>query len=109
MVETILQHWIFSSFVFPFLLIFFIAFGILEKSKLFPGFMTSLIAVGEESGRLDEALSEIASSYERDTDETLKVLTSLLEPLIILLMGLVVGFLVIAMLLPVFQMNTMTG
>ncbi|OGX37009.1 MAG: hypothetical protein A3G91_06250 [Omnitrophica WOR_2 bacterium RIFCSPLOWO2_12_FULL_50_9] len=81
----------------------------LEKSKLFPGFMTSLIAVGEESGRLDEALSEIASSYERDTDETLKVLTSLLEPLIILLMGLVVGFLVIAMLLPVFQMNTMTG
>ncbi len=81
----------------------------LEKSKLFPGFMTSLIAVGEESGRLDEALSEIASSYERDTDETLKILTSLLEPVIILLMGLIVGFIVIAMLLPVFQMNMMTG
>jgi type II secretory pathway component PulF len=81
----------------------------LEKSKLFPGFMTSLISVGEEAGRLDEALSEIASSYERDTDETLKILTSLLEPVIILLMGLIVGFIVIAMLLPVFQMNMMTG
>lgn len=79
----------------------------LERSKLFPGFMTSLIMVGEESGRMDEALAEIASSYERDTDETMKVLTSLIEPLIILVMGLIVGLIVIAMLLPIFQMNMM--
>ena len=81
----------------------------LERSKIFPGFMTSLLIVGEESGKLDNALAEIASSYERDTDEAIKVLTSLMEPLMILGMGLVVGFIVVAMLLPIFQMNMMTG
>lgn len=79
----------------------------LENTKVFPVFMANLIIVGEESGRLDEALGEIAMTYERDTDEAVKVLTSLLEPLMILAMGLVVGFIVIAMLLPVFQINTM--
>jgi type II secretory pathway component PulF len=79
----------------------------LEKSKLFPGFMTNLIVVGEESGRLGDCLGEIATAYTRDTDETIKVLTSLLEPVIILVMGLIVGFIVIAMLLPVFQLNVM--
>jgi type II secretory pathway component PulF len=81
----------------------------LEKSKIFPGFMTSLLIVGEESGRLDNALAEIAGSYERDTDEAIKILTSLMEPLMILVMGLVVGFIVVAMLLPIFQMNMMAG
>ncbi len=81
----------------------------LEQSKIFPKFMTSLIIVGEESGRMDEALGEIASAYERDTDETLKVMTSLLEPILILVMGLIVGFIVVAMLLPIFQINMMTG
>lgn len=81
----------------------------LERSKIFPGFMTSLLIVGEESGKLDNALAEIASSYERDTDEAIKVLTSLMEPLMILAMGLVVGFIVVAMLLPIFQMNMMAG
>jgi type II secretory pathway component PulF len=79
----------------------------LEQSKVFPKFMTSLIIIGEESGRLDEALAEIASTYERDTDETVKVMTSLLEPVLILVMGLVVGFIVTAMLLPIFQINMM--
>jgi type II secretory pathway component PulF len=79
----------------------------LESTKVFPAFMANLLVVGEESGRLDEALGEIALSYERDTDDAVKVLTSLLEPLMILVMGLVVGFIVIAMLLPVFQINTM--
>ena len=79
----------------------------LKRSKLFPSFMTSLLIVGEESGRLDEALSEIADSYERETNETIKVMTTLLEPVMILIMGAVVGFIVIAMLLPVFQINLM--
>jgi len=77
----------------------------LENSKLFPGFMTSLIIVGEASGRLDEALGEIASSYERDTDEAVKVMTSLLEPIMILVMGVIVGFIVMAMLLPIFEIS----
>jgi type II secretory pathway component PulF len=79
----------------------------LRKSKLFPPFMVSLIAVGEESGKLDESLAEIADTYEHECDESIKVLTSLLEPLMILGMGLIVGFIVVAMLLPIFSMNAM--
>jgi len=81
----------------------------LAQSKLFPKFMTSLIIVGEESGRMDEALGEVASTYERDTDEAVKVMTSLLEPILILVMGLIVGFIVVAMLLPIFEINMMAG
>jgi len=84
------------------------AFGAsLKKSKLFPPFMISLITVGEESGKLDEALGEIADAYEHDCDEAMKVMTSLLEPLMILCMGLIVGFIVMAMLLPIFEINVM--
>ncbi|MGD9014767.1 MAG: type II secretion system F family protein [Candidatus Omnitrophota bacterium] len=79
----------------------------LKKAKLFPAFMTNLISVGEESGRLEEALAEVARTYEKDIDDTIKVMTSLLEPMMILVMGLVVGFIVVAMLLPIFQINVM--
>lgn len=79
----------------------------LKKSKVFPPFMTSLIAVGEESGRLEDALNEVAESYEHECDEAIKIMTALLEPAMILVMGLVVGFLVMAMLLPIFQINVM--
>jgi type II secretory pathway component PulF len=77
----------------------------LKGSKPFPLLMSNLIIVGEESGKLEEALAEVASSYERDTDEAMRVMSSLLEPLMILVMGLIVGFIVVAMLLPVFEMN----
>jgi type II secretory pathway component PulF len=77
----------------------------LKQSKSIPLFMSNLIVVGEESGKLDEALEEIANSYEHDTDEAMKAFTSLLEPVIILAMGLIVGFIVIAMLLPIFEIN----
>lgn len=79
----------------------------LKKFKHFPPFVVSLVTVGEESGRLEEALAEIADTYEKDCDEAMKVATSLLEPLMILSMGLVVGFIVMAMLLPIFQINMM--
>ena len=79
----------------------------LKKSMVFPSFMTNLLIMGEESGNLEEALSEIANSYERETAETVKTMTTLLEPVIILVMGVIVGLIVIAMLLPVFQLNLM--
>jgi type II secretory pathway component PulF len=79
----------------------------LKNSKVFPLFMSNLITVGEESGKLDEALAEVASSYERDTDEAMRIMASLLEPLMILGMGLIVGFIVVAMLLPIFEINVM--
>lgn len=81
----------------------------LKKSKLFPLFMTNLISVGEESGSLDESLREIANSYEEDSDEAMKMMSSLLEPVMILTMGLVIGFMVIAMLLPIFEINMTAG
>lgn len=81
----------------------------LRKSGRFPVFMTSLLSVGEESGKLDEALAEIGSSYERDTDEAVSTSTSLLEPVMILVIGSIVGFVVMAMLLPIFEMDVMGG
>jgi len=77
----------------------------LSKISFFPGFVISLIGVGEEAGRLDEALLEVATSYERQLDEQMKVMSSLIEPLMILAIGLVVGFIVISMLLPIFQIS----
>jgi type II secretory pathway component PulF len=79
----------------------------LRQSGRFPVFMTNLVSVGEESGNLDGALGEIASYYEQEVEEAIKTLTSLIEPLMILSMGLVVGFIVIAMLLPMFELNMM--
>ena len=79
----------------------------IKGSKTIPPFVSNLIIVGEESGKLHEALSEVAGSYDRDTDEEMRVMTSLLEPIMILTMGLIVGFIVIAMLLPIFEINVM--
>jgi type II secretory pathway component PulF len=61
--------------------------------------------VGEESGHLDEALLEVAAFYQRELDRDLRLVTTLLEPLLILLVGLVVGFIIFAMLLPIFQIG----
>lgn len=77
----------------------------LQDSKLFPSFVTNIVRVGEESGTLEKSLMRIADNYERDVDSALKTLTRLLEPVIILVIGLIVGFIVLAMLLPIFQIN----
>jgi len=77
----------------------------LKESNVFPLAMAHLITVGEESGKMDEALAEIATFYERDTDEAVRTMTSLMEPVMMLAMGLIVGFIVIAMLLPMFELN----
>ena len=81
--------------------------AVLKSSGVFPGFMVDLIRVGEQSGRLDEVLTELAQTYEQETDEAVKILTTLLEPLLILVMGAVIGAIIFAMLLPVFQINVM--
>jgi len=70
-------------------------------------FMVNLVAVGEESGRLQESLSEISRVYERETERLAQLATSLLEPVLILCIGIVVGFIVLALLLPIFEMNAL--
>jgi type II secretory pathway component PulF len=79
----------------------------LAKSSLIPPMMVQLVTVGEESGNLQEALKDIAESYEADINETTKLITTVLEPMMILAVGAVVGFIVFAMLLPIFSMDIM--
>lgn len=77
----------------------------MKNSKFFPDFVINIVNIGEETGSIDKSLLRISQDYEREVDATLKALTRLLEPVIILFMGLVVGFIVLSMLLPIFQMN----
>ncbi len=77
----------------------------IAKSRYFPEFVTNMIAVGEEGGQLEKSLFKVADSYERESDKTVKLMTTLLEPIMILVMGSIVGFIVISMLLPIFQIN----
>jgi len=79
----------------------------LKRSTAMPAMMGHLIAVGEESGNLNEVLGEIAGTYEQETDENIKIMTTLLEPIMILGIGLAVGFIVFAILLPIFQMDVL--
>ncbi len=77
----------------------------MSKSKYFPEVVVNLVAVGEQSCSQEKSLFKIAESFERQTDNMIKIITSLVEPVLILIVGLIVGFIVIAMLLPIFQMN----
>jgi general secretion pathway protein F len=79
--------------------------GPLTKSGLFPPLVTEMIAVGEQSGALEAMLNRIATAYENESQANIMVMTSLLEPVMILVMGLVVGFIVVSILLPIFEMN----
>ncbi|MBU4310988.1 type II secretion system inner membrane protein GspF [bacterium] len=83
--------------------------GPLGKSPVFPPMVVHMIAVGEETGALDNMLIKVSDTYDREVDTTVAALTSVLEPILILGMGVVVGFIVIAMYLPIFQMSAMTG
>lgn len=77
----------------------------LKSSKFFPVFITSIVKIGEETGTLYKSLKRVAEDYERDVDRILKAVIRFLEPAVILVMGLIVGFIVVSMLLPIFQIN----
>jgi type IV pilus assembly protein PilC len=76
----------------------------LERQKVFPPLLPRMVAVGEETGKLGEMLARVAKYYELEVEMTVKRLTALLEPLMILLMGGVVAFVAAATLLPLFNM-----
>ena len=77
----------------------------LKNSVIFPPVVVNMIAVGEEAGHLENVLTKIAVSFENEVDRSVKAFTSLFEPAIILMMGVLVGFIAISMLLPVFTIN----
>lgn len=78
----------------------------MKQTKLFPNMVVQMVAIGEESGSLDEMLAKVADFYEDDVDNQVESLSSLLEPLIMTVLGVIVGGLVIAMYLPIFQMGS---
>lgn len=77
---------------------------VFRASGIFPPMVIQLISSGERSGKLDEMFSEVASFYEPEIEYTLRNLTSLLEPLLLLVMGVVVGFIALSVLLPIFNL-----
>jgi len=76
----------------------------LQKSKVFPPMVISMIAVGEQTGGLDEMLSKIADFYDEEVDAAVEALLSLMEPVMIVVLGVVVGGMIVAMYLPIFDM-----
>ncbi|VVC77072.1 Type II secretion system protein F [Aquicella siphonis] len=78
----------------------------IESTRLFPGMVVQMIAVGEASGALGDMLNNIASYYEDEVDSIADNLTTILEPLIISLLGVIIGCFVIAMYLPIFKLGT---
>jgi type II secretory pathway component PulF len=79
----------------------------LRRSGVFPPLLTRLAAVGEETGSLPQALTTVADTLDLEVDSSLKALVALLEPALILSLGIVVGFVVISLLMAVFQLNAL--
>jgi len=77
----------------------------MENTGLFPNMVVQMIAVGEESGSLDEMASKVADFYEADVDAAVDALSSLLEPMIMVILGVLVGGMVVAMYLPIFKLG----
>ena len=81
----------------------------LRESKIFPPLVCSMVAVGESTGGLDAMLKKVAELYEEEVDDAVNNLTAMMEPMIMVVLGIVLGGLVIAMYLPIFQMGSLVG
>jgi type IV pilus assembly protein PilC len=78
----------------------------LARTKVFPHMVVQMVAIGEESGKLEEMLGKVANIYEEEVNAAVDGLTSLLEPLIMVILGILIGGLVIAMYLPIFKLGS---
>jgi type IV pilus assembly protein PilC len=81
----------------------------LRDSKIFPPLVCQMVAVGESTGGLDTMLKKVAELYEEEVDDAVANLTAMMEPMIMIVLGVVLGGLVIAMYLPIFQMGSLVG
>lgn len=81
----------------------------LRKTGVFPQMVTQMVAIGEESGNLDTMLGKIADFYDQEVDVAVKGLTSMIEPVIMVGMGVLIGSIVIALFLPMFEMSQLAG
>lgn len=78
----------------------------MQNSNVFPSMVTQMVAIGEESGALDNMLGKVADFYEEEVDEAVASLSSLMEPLIMVILGVLIGGLVVAMYLPIFKLGS---
>lgn len=81
----------------------------MKTTAVFPDMVSQMVMIGEESGDLDGMLSKVADIYEQQVDDAVDALTSLLEPMIMVVLGVVVGGLIVAMYLPIFQLGSVIG
>jgi type IV pilus assembly protein PilC len=78
----------------------------MQNANVFPNMVTQMVAIGEESGALDGMLGKVADFYEEEVDEAVGALSSLMEPLIMVILGVLIGGLVVAMYLPIFKLGS---
>jgi type IV pilus assembly protein PilC len=78
----------------------------MQNADVFPSMVTQMVAIGEESGALDSMLGKVADFYEDEVDEAVSQLSSLMEPMIMVILGVVIGGLVVAMYLPIFKLGS---
>ncbi|WP_305822380.1 type II secretion system F family protein [Massilia brevitalea] len=78
----------------------------MQNANVFPSLVTQMVAIGEESGALDSMLGKVADFFEEEVDEAVSALSSLMEPLIMVILGVLIGGLVIAMYLPIFKLGS---
>ncbi len=83
-----------------------IAFSFAKHPEAFPYIFSQMAAVGEESGKIDEVLTKLAQVFESESDQKVKALTSAIEPVVMLILGLGVGFLAIAVILPIYNLTS---
>ena len=82
----------------------------MERENVFPNMVTSMVDVGEETGELDKMLNRIADNYDEDVDNAVAGITSIIEPIMIVFLALAVGFIVIALFLPIVEIiKQLTG
>jgi type IV pilus assembly protein PilC len=81
----------------------------MQRTGLFPNMVLQMTSIGEESGSLDQMLDKIADFYEEEVDNAVASLSSLLEPAIMVILGVLIGGLVVAMYMPIFKMGQVVG
>lgn len=81
----------------------------MQNSEVFPPMVLQMVAIGEESGALDAMLGKIADFFEQEVDEAVDAMTSLMEPIIMMVLGPIIGGIIIAMYLPIFKMGAAVG
>jgi type IV pilus assembly protein PilC len=78
----------------------------ISENPIFPLMVGQMVAVGEQTGKMDEVMTRLSDYYEAEVDAKINGLSSLIEPMVIVLLGIGVAFLVIAILLPIYQIST---